>query len=392
MTWGPMAKVISVLLAVLCTCVNASGCVIRDSKATPVTEKCTPKTLPDSTLIGANVVHHEDDPRRGYGTQKSAVTLRRLADLGLSGVVLPVNFSVKNLHSTTVAPGKLMQTPSALRKMIRQAKRHDLHVVVVPHLQILEGGWRGDLTPTKPGSRPRDGWHAFLKSYSAALRPLVQLSAEECVQTLSFAVELKSLSAQPFARAEIKPVLDEIRRIFPGNLTYSANWDEAAFVPYWDLLDIVSMNAFFPLASTSTESKDIDSLREEAVKIHRGLGAKHRAKPIWFLEVGFKSVVDTAIEPWRWPAEVPDAVPSQRAQSLAYSAHAHALEAVDAVDAMFFWVLPSDPADRVHPYRFEDGHGFSFLDKEAENVVRKLTEAKKMKSPTALPRVDTVEK
>jgi len=107
--------------------------------------------------------------------------------------------------------------------------------------------------------------------------------------------------------AHWRELIDDARAEFNGPLTYAANFDQYAFVPFWDALDLISINAYFPLRrhllpDAATEQlqqvlevgwlghlRAIDAFRrEQGVPDHRVL----------FTEIGYVSRVNSTIEPW----------------------------------------------------------------------------------------------
>ncbi len=358
----------------VCSVVNAAGCSAADHPG-PAPDRCGRRPLP-AFVLGANVIDHLDDDARGFGTKKSRTTLRRLAGLGLTGVVLPVSLTTPGLSATEVAAGPRLYGAGRARlvAMIDQAKQERLLVTVVPHVLLDDGQWRGDLAPAFDGVASEAAWRAWWDSYAQLVLVLAEAAEEGCADVLSLGIEFKSFSREPFAAAWMDELADDVGQVFGGALTYSANWDEVEIVPFWESLDVVGINAFYPLVKKGAPD-DQAALFAGAARIHEGLATMFPAQRVWFIELGFKSTVRSYDEPWKWIDEVPDDAVSERAQLLGYQAHARALRAQPAVDGVFFWAVPADPDDRAHAYKFEDERGFSFLDKPAEAVVRDLAQA-----------------
>ena len=42
-------------------------------------------------------------------------------------------------------------------------------------------------------------------------------------------------------------IIATVRRYFEGTLTYAANWTDYEKVPFWDALDVIGIQAYFPL-------------------------------------------------------------------------------------------------------------------------------------------------
>lgn len=375
-------------LAVATLALVAAGlCACRDDHLHGALEEAPPRCerapLP-AFVVGANVVDlpddRDEDPAndglRGYGSDKARAALDALDGLGLDGVVLPIPVYAPGIHATEVRPGSL-GTPAGtqrLARMIDDAHARGFRVVLVPHLVLEDGGWRGELAPRAEGLDEEAAIARFFESYRAAISPFVAVAEARCVEALSVAVELKSLTRRPEADAPLEALVRGVRERFGGEVLYSANWDEVDTVRRWDLFDRVGVQAFHPLASAKGQGDD--ALARRAREIHASLLAlkERTGRPVWFMEAGFKAIPEPHVEPWKWPDEVnARALPvDEAAQARAYRALVGALREVPAVDGVFFWVVPSDLDDRAHPWAFEPAQGFSFLDKEAERVVEEL--------------------
>lgn len=339
--------------------------------------------------VGVNVVDLPDDKdeyptndgARGLGSDAARRTLDRLKALGLDGVVLPVGLHASSLEASSVRPGSLLDDDGRRRlgRMIDDAHARGLFVVLVPHLQLDDGAWRGDLTPAD-----LDG---FLRSYEAVVGTLADVGERHCAEVLSAGVELKSLTKDPRADEGFTRLARTLRERFSGELTYSANWDEVDTVRHWALFDRAGVNAFHPLAFAP--GADDDTLRTHALGAQRALADLEGriGRPVWFVEVGFKAVPETHLRPWEWPSEVQaHTLPyDDEAQARAYRAVIWALRHSDAVDGVFFWMVPSDLDDGEHAWRFEPQQGFSFLDKAAEAEVRNLVTDRPGRVPLSPP-------
>lgn len=364
------------VVGVALLCLLAAACSFVTSRDEPTCRRLPIPAFP----VGANVLDRADDQdadptndgTRGLGSEASFQTLDRLAALGLDSVVLPVSLHMRDRSSTDVRPGPLLRADGRARlgRMIDAAHARGMIAVLAPHLVLDDGDWRGYLEPSDV-----DG---FFRSYTHAVSALADVGERHCAEVLSAGTELKSLSKDPRADEGFRHLVERLRARFSGELTYAANWDEVETVRHWALFDFASLNAFRPLAHEP--GADDETLRAGALANQRALEplARQTGRPVWFLEVGFKTVPETHLRPWEWPTEVnASALPyDEEAQARAYRAITWALHNSDAVGGAFFWMVPSDPNDDEHPWRMEPPQGFGFLGKPAEEVVRALAREK----------------
>ncbi len=107
--------------------------------------------------------------------------------------------------------------------------------------------------------------------------------------------------------AHWRALIASARQRFGGRLSYAANFDQYAFVPFWDALDLISINAYFPLRSRLVPVGDdaalLELLREGWLRHLRAVDAFRRQAgapdhPILFTEIGYVSRANSTIEPW----------------------------------------------------------------------------------------------
>ncbi len=336
------------------------------------------RLVPPPFLVGANVIDRPDDrdqdPRndgaRGYGSDAARRQLDRLVGLGLTGVVLPVEIYASDTAATAIRRGQLASSAGLPRlgRMIDDAHARGLVVTVVPHLLLDDDGWRGDM---KHQGAERD---ALVATYLDAVLPIARTAEAHCAEAFSFGVEMRAQTTDRTSDATFSRLIGAFRSVFTGGLTYSANWDEVEAVRFWDQLDGIGVNAFFPLASNDSVAQSV--LEARALEAQQKLQALQQriGKPLWLMELGFKATPGSFVEPWKWPAEVMGQSPplDEAAQMRGYQAVTRALREVPAASAVFFWAVPADPDDGRHAYAFEPRWGFNFLDKGAEAEVRAL--------------------
>jgi hypothetical protein len=117
-------------------------------------------------------------------------------------------------------------------------------------------------------------------------------------------IEALSIGAELHATVKLRPdawrkVIAAVRQVYRDQLTYCANWyQEFEDVKFWDELDFIGIQAYFPLCEK--EKPPIDELKKgwqahmEAIEKIR----RQYRKPVVFTEIGYRSTPDAAIKPW----------------------------------------------------------------------------------------------
>lgn len=335
--------------------------------------------LPARPLVGADAWHRASTPAirgitvgpiesrlhpdRGYGTLASARTFREARRMGANWVSLTPFGRVYDLHPTGIDPSfeaPFQDNRLAVMRAVAQAHAEGLRVMLVPHLWVETGRWRGDIDP---GSSR--GWERWLQSYEQFLFTWARVASEVHVDMLAVGVELKSAVTTTHA-ARFLQTIREVRRLYPGPLTYAGNWDDIEHTVILGELDLIGLNAFYPLAVTPGAGRQelIQGARRVA---HRGRAlARDWRKPVLFTEFGYTSRRDPALRPWEWPEHLQEVVVDQVAQAAAYEALLSVMIAEPWFAGLFVWRVYADPEDVSQ----EAEWGFSPRGKLAELVLR----------------------
>ena len=302
-------------------------------------------------------------PDRGYGSAAFERTLLEAKRLGSTWVSLTPFARVYELKSTGISlsfEAPFADNRRALVRAIRQAHALGLRVLIVPHLWVESGEWRGELNP---GSD--DAWAEWARNYRAFLLTWADVARESQADMLSVGVELRSWLTTAHA-GSFQPILRDVRAHYAGLLTYAGNWDDIEDTVILGDLDLIGLNAFFPLADKDGASAEQLAEGGRKVKDHLAKLAEAWHKPIFFNEFGYTTRPNPAIRPWEWPDKMSHVVADQAAQAQAYRALLSAFVDEPWFAGFFVWRLYADPDDMSQ----EAEWGFSPRGKQAEIVLR----------------------
>lgn len=230
----------------------------------------------------------------GYLTPQSDESLERMADLGTEWVSILVTWYQTTAWSNDIR--KTGDTPSdeSIRHVIREAKDLGMKVMLKPHLDIIDtsdGSWRGEI-----GASSEQEWEDWFDQYEDYLNHYVKIANQENVEMICIGTELSSsATVKGYMWREM---IDRLRQSYKGKLTYAAHWDVYRDIRFWDLLDYVGINAYFPLTKKMepTYEELIEGWKRWIPEIEEF--QKRVDKPIIFPEVGTTSARGAAIRPW----------------------------------------------------------------------------------------------
>ncbi len=184
-------------------------------------------------------------PGKGYGSAACARTMAELSRMGATWVSLTPYGRVWDLAPSGIDWTFESHFPDNRRAVLaamRQAHAEGLRVLLVPHLWVESGEWRGKIDP-----RTDAGWRAWARAYRAFLLAWAEVAKEGGADMLSVGVELGSWLTGLYAPSFF-PIIADVRKVYRGPLTYSANWDDVDDTVILRALDVIGINAFYPLA------------------------------------------------------------------------------------------------------------------------------------------------
>jgi hypothetical protein len=320
--------------------------------------------LPGIRGVTVGPIESSQWPGRGYGSRFSAELLDELVRLGATWISITPFGRLWSLSSSSIQmdfEAPYTENRAQVARMVAQAHARGLKVLLIPHLWVETGGWRGEIDP---GSAA--GWEAYQRSYRNFVLAWAELSATTHVDAFSVGVECKSWSSR--FDAYWRGLIEEIRTRFSGLLTYSANWDEAEGVVFWDALDLIGINAFYPLAHRSGASYAEYLVGAQRARTSLAQMADALAMPVVFVEVGYTTRRDAAVEPWLWPDDMTDVVIDEHEQARALAAVLETFLPEPWFAGFFVWRYYASLDDVSQ----EEIWGFSPHAKPAERVLERI--------------------
>ncbi len=303
-------------------------------------------------------------PGVGYGSAAYARTLDECVRSGATWVAITPFGRVGDLTGRGVDPSfeqPFTVNRDAVMRAIAMAHGRGLSVMLVPHLWIEKPGeWRAKIDPGSDA-----GWAAWAASYGSFVKAWAEVAQAARAELFSAGVELRSwvtsLRAPSFAA-----LVRELRAIYKGPITYSGNWDDVEDTLVLAELDVIGVNAFYPLADK--DGSGFEALLEGGKRVRDRVRvlADTWQKPVLFTEIGYTTRRDPAIRPWEWPDDMKNVRVDERAQADAYRALLAPLLDERRFMGFFVWRVYADPDDVSQ----EAEWGFSPRGKLAELVVR----------------------
>ena len=165
------------------------------------------------------------------------------------------------------------------------------------------------------------------------------------VDLLAVGNELSGLTVH---ESRWRGLISDIRRIYSGPLTYAAHWNgEFERITFWDRLDYIGVNFYFPLSSPHERPATGAAQIVEARRRLQAISTRFD-KPILFTEVGFPALKTAASKPWEENSSGLDAALQKQCYELWFQQFSRAPN----VAGMYWWKWPTHgrggPFDTSH--------------------------------------------
>ena len=184
------------------------------------------------------------------------------------------------------------ETRVGAKQYIEALKSKGLKIMMKPQIWVWHGAFTGYIKMNS-----ETDWKRLESSYSKFIIEYATLAQETQTEILCIGTELEQFVVN---RPDYwKNLIKEIKTVYKGKLTYAANWDEFKRTPFWNELDFIGVDAYFPVSEsrTPTVNECIEGWKPH-VAIIKNLSEKYD-KPILFTEFGYRSVDFAGKEPWK---------------------------------------------------------------------------------------------
>jgi len=283
----------------------------------------------EARLNGLNLTAYTTE---GYAGNQVEDQLQTLKDLGSTSVTIVPTWYMASSSANAIRPNP-KKTPSdtSLESVIAEAKQLGLRVILKPHVDVIDETFRGDIQPTD-----RTKWFS---SYEDFIGYYADFASRVGADLFSVGTELKSVSGDTDPWRQI---IEIVRGKYTGQLTYAANWDEVDQVQFWDSLDLIGVDAYYPLSSEGQQPSEDELVSAWQTPINNLASTSSRwGKPVLFTEIGYPTQSDATA----YPFEVREGEPEdQAAQATAYRAAFTAFADLPWFRGMNWWSWRADPS------------------------------------------------
>lgn len=242
-----------------------------------------------------------------FTTSAALAAMQEIAATNANSISLaPRIFTASKTSNEVIADPNKTESDANIATAIANAHALGLTVMLKPMLTGLDGTNQAQITPSDPA--------AFFASYKTEMLDLARIAAQSGAESMSIGNELSALSGAQY-RGYWVDLIDAVRSVYHGPITYSAATDEAIHVSFWDKVDEIGINAYPPLTSkldptvqemvTAWNTMPTDNYwagvmnHMSPVDFFHSLATQY-GKQVLFTEAGYRSLDGTNISPGGW--------------------------------------------------------------------------------------------
>ena len=191
-----------------------------------------------------------------YSSADADQALAELKENGANWISLIVTRYQDTIASTTIYAAPGTPADADLLHVINQAHSLGMKVMLKPHLDLANDPthWRGDFGMgfSQIGLGP-----SWVNNYKAFITYYAQLAHTYAADQFCIGTELVSTE---FRAADWRSVGAAVRQIYTGPFTYAANHGSEGALSWWDQVDFIGIDAYYPL--TAKDDPTLAELRE----------------------------------------------------------------------------------------------------------------------------------
>lgn len=292
-----------------------------------------------------------------YSHPDSDLALANLAGTGADWISLIVTQYQDSISSTVIYSTTATPTDADLIHAITQAHDLGLKVMLKPHVDLASDPthWRGQIGR---GFTELE-WNTWFTSYQDLVNHYAQLAQTHGADQFCVGTEL---SASESRETDWRAVIAGVRSRYGGPLTYAANHGDENNVTWWDAVDYIGVDAYYPLTEESDPTvAELKKAWQPRVSSLSTLAATWN-KRILFTEIGYRSQDGTNRHPWDWQS---GGIVDLEEQADTYQAALESVFNQPWFAGIYWWAWEADP--------FQGGpcnDGYTPYDKPAEAVLR----------------------
>ncbi len=239
----------------------------------------------------------EGGAQTGYLSEAARASLDQLKAMGVRWIsLMPFAFSSvrEGAERLTFEPRNSWESDDSLRKAAYEVHLRGMEVFMKPHV------WTRKASTVDLEITDSRRWQTWFSSYRRYILHQARLAAEIGAGMFALGNELGRLTLDPSHESDWRRLAVDVRRLYPGVVTYCANWgEEYEKLRFADTLDVLGVNAYYPLANRPDAS--FEELQAGARSVVQRIQkvSDRTGRCVVITEVGFPAISSSTVGPWQ---------------------------------------------------------------------------------------------
>ncbi len=175
------------------------------------------------------------------------------------------------------------EKPEGVVKTIQLARSKGMKIMLKPHVWISGEGWPGEFK-----CESDETWKSWEDSYYDYIMKFAEMADSLDVEVFCIGTEYRiAVRDRPQFWERL---IDSVRVIYNGKITYAANWDNYGKVTFWSKLDFIGIDAYFPITEAKHPKPEELKHGFEKLSLQLEQFSDSCDRQILFTEYGFRSL------------------------------------------------------------------------------------------------------
>lgn len=302
------------------------------------------------TIRGITISTHGSG--RDWGTDRIVAAMDAIKKVGATWACTHPYAGIQRDGRVSVRGTWEQGAPRHWTRPIKEAHDRGLKILIKPHLSYWgRFSWRGAIEFTN-----EEDWDRFFTTYETWIVAV----AKACKEADGFVVGTELDRTIKFTDRWRK-IIKSVRAVTKAPLTYAANWTDYEKVKFWKDLDVIGIQAYFPLAQEVGASEKEIQAGWKAIMDRLRKFADGRGKDIVFTELGYNCSHNAPVKPWDYRRDGADALPVQKT---CLRAALTSVEEEPKVIGAFLW--------KWFPPPWETGRNFRLATPEIKTLIAEV--------------------
>jgi hypothetical protein len=224
-----------------------------------------------------------------WGSPAMQQSLAELRGLGVDWVAIHPYASVDRDGSLRFTP---VEELDFLERAVSFAAAEKQRLFWKPHLAYWgRFAWRGEIAFADEAQ-----WRRFFADYERWITDHARFAEKHRLPLLAVGTELEKTVHR---EREWRHIIAKVREVYSGRITWAANWDGVERVPFWDAVDLIGVQAYFPIADDARPTRAQMEGRWRSLRAKLRDLSRRKNRRVVLTEIGYPRARGAAKEPWK---------------------------------------------------------------------------------------------